>query len=128
MGLRLGDDEVCETVSFDDLKPYSSEYEGYMGNRGNTLDRWYHRGAVVLWPRTRTFAVRAEAFPVWALDTLAALWDRIAVPVKQKGFLTKARGTAHLLDDAQSAGLLLHPFRIETITTGHAQPLAALVE
>ena len=32
-------------------QPYSLEYEGYMGNWGNTLDRWYHRAAVVVWPR-----------------------------------------------------------------------------
>ncbi len=147
VGLRLCDNEVCETVSSDDLKPYSSEYEGYMGNWGNTLDRWYHRGAVVLWPRTRAFAVRAEAFPTVALETLAArvrrrdltgareaaatlapFWDKVAARVEHKGFFTKALRTAHLLDDAQLAGMLLHPFRIEMITTGHAKPLAALVE
>jgi hypothetical protein len=32
-------------------KPESSEYEGYMGNYGNTLDRWYKRTAIVLWPK-----------------------------------------------------------------------------
>ena len=30
-----------------DLKPYDSEYTGYMGNDGNTIDRWYRRAAIV---------------------------------------------------------------------------------
>lgn len=43
-----------------------------MGNYGNTMDRWYRRAAIVLWPRERSFAVRAEASPRWALEALAA--------------------------------------------------------
>ena len=34
-----------------------------MGNYGNTMDRWYRRGAVVLWPTRLDFEVRAEASP-----------------------------------------------------------------
>jgi hypothetical protein len=45
VGLSVGDDEVCATTASGELDPYQSEYEGYMGNWGNTLDRWYHRGA-----------------------------------------------------------------------------------
>ncbi len=41
-----------------------------MGNYGNTLDRWYRRAAVVLWPRQRSFAARAEAGPEAALHEL----------------------------------------------------------
>jgi len=42
---------VCWTKAVDQFKPFKSEYEGYMGNYGNTLDRWYHRAAIVLWKR-----------------------------------------------------------------------------
>ena len=41
-----------------------------MGNYGNTLDRWYRRAAVVVWPRERAFAARAEAGSQWALSQL----------------------------------------------------------
>ena len=44
-----------------------------MGNYGNTLDRWYHRAAVVVWPRALAFANRAEPAPVWALEQLTAM-------------------------------------------------------
>lgn len=40
---------VCWTKAVDKFKPFESNYEGYMGNYGNTLDRWYHRAALVLW-------------------------------------------------------------------------------
>ncbi len=56
-----------------DFTPYSTEYEGYMGNWGNTLDRWYHRAAIVVWPRSQAFANRAETSPSWALDELTAM-------------------------------------------------------
>jgi hypothetical protein len=38
--LPVRDAEVCAATENGDLTPYSTEYEGYMGNWGNTLDRW----------------------------------------------------------------------------------------
>lgn len=35
----MPDHEVCATTPSKALEPYESEYEGYMGNYGNTLDR-----------------------------------------------------------------------------------------
>ncbi|MGH3275504.1 MAG: hypothetical protein ACRDNZ_14430, partial [Streptosporangiaceae bacterium] len=124
-----------------DLEPYSQQYEGYMGNWGNTLDRWYHRAAVVLWPRDQAFANRAEASPAWALDELAAIasagetpaaraaattlapfwggalraptadsWSRIS------GLFGKALRAADAVADADTATMLLRPFRIENLT------------
>ncbi|MGE3758888.1 MAG: 2OG-Fe(II) oxygenase [Pseudobdellovibrionaceae bacterium] len=42
---------VCWTKAADQFKPFKSEYEGYQGNYGNTLDRWYHRAAIILWKK-----------------------------------------------------------------------------
>jgi hypothetical protein len=53
-------DEICASTPSAALTPYAAEYEGYMGNYGNTMDRWYRRAAIVLWPRERSFAVRAS--------------------------------------------------------------------
>lgn len=39
------------TKAHNNLKPFESSYEGYMGNYGNTMDYWYHRAALVLWPK-----------------------------------------------------------------------------
>jgi predicted 2-oxoglutarate/Fe(II)-dependent dioxygenase YbiX len=59
--LDLRDTEVSATTASAELAPYASEYEGYMGNYGNTLDRWYRRAALVVWPRDQAFANRAQA-------------------------------------------------------------------
>jgi hypothetical protein len=59
--------ELCFTRANDDADPFRSEYEPYMGNYGNTLDRWYRRAAVVLWPRERAFSIRGRGDPSWAI-------------------------------------------------------------
>ena len=49
---------VCRTP-FEDWVPTQEEYEGYTGNAGNTLDRWYHRTALVIWPRAKHYEILA---------------------------------------------------------------------
>jgi 2OG-Fe(II) oxygenase superfamily len=145
VSLDVSDDEVCASTPSADLQPYDSEYEGYMGNYGNTLDRWYRRAAVVVWPRDRDFTNRAEASPTWALDelreraragdpagaraaaaTLAPFWDVAARTQDQAGLFGKALQTADVLDDAETAGMLLRPLRIESLRPADAAPLAKL--
>ena len=132
--LSVDDTEVCASTPSGDLEPYESQYEGYMGNWGNTLDRWYHRGAIIVWPRAQAFANRAETSPGWALDeivsiassgntagareaaaTLEPLWSGLGrgntVPV-----LGKALRAADAVSDAQVAGMLLEPFKIQNLT------------
>ena len=135
---------MCASTPTGDLKPYSSEYEGYMGNYGNTLDRWYHRAAVIVWPGDRAFANRAETSPAWALDelaamasagdvsgaqaaaaTLASFWDG-AVRARTAderggvaGLFGKALRAADDVADAETAAMLLHPFRVENLTAAH---------
>jgi hypothetical protein len=58
---------ICWTKAVDEFKPFNSEYEGYMGNYGNTLDRWYHRAAIVLWKKESKYA------NLFAADANAAL-------------------------------------------------------
>lgn len=148
--LAVGESEVCAPTETGDLKPYSSEYEGYMGNWGNTLDRWYHRAAVVVWPRDLAFANHAETSPSWALDelalmavddaaaaraaaaTLAPFWDsalRAQSAVDQDGFaglFGKAVRTAGAMADEETAALLLRPFRVEKLTAAEADQFGAL--
>ena len=144
--LTIDDDEVCATTPSVSLTPSSSEYEGYMGNYGNTADRWYRRAAIVVWPRRLAFAVRAEASPEWALDTLAKqirapdlagaqaaagtlapFWDRSVRATQRPGMLTKALRVARDLDDPGLATTLLAPFPVETLATSHVAPAAGVV-
>lgn len=145
VNLAVGGRELCASTPSGDLDPYSSEYEGYMGNWGNTLDRWYHRGAVVVWPRSRAFVVQAEAAPSRALDelvsrvrqgdvtsaqtaaaSLAPLWGRVAAQAESKSFLAKTLRVARSIDEPQLATMLLRPFRLQTLGADHAKALSAL--
>ena len=72
MGARVDSRELCLTRATRECEPFESEYEGFMGNYGNTLDRWYHRAAVVIWPRARAFELRARTSPLWALQQVDA--------------------------------------------------------
>ena len=47
--------------ALDDGDPSEEDFEDYTGNAGMTLERWYHRAAVVIWPRERHFAVLCGA-------------------------------------------------------------------
>lgn len=81
--------EICFTRPSVEMDPFESEYEGYMGNSGNTMERWYHRAAIVMWPRARGFVIRAKMAPAWAVDVLAAL--------VKTGAVDEARGRAREL-------------------------------
>lgn len=57
----------------DEFRPFDSEYEGYMGNYGNTLDRWYHRAAIALWQKEVEIEGVFVADPSEALTKLTDL-------------------------------------------------------
>jgi hypothetical protein len=122
-----------------------------MGNYGNTLDRWYHRAAVIVWPGDRAFANRAEISPAWALDelvamtsagdasgaqaaaaTLASFWNGVvrARTADERGgvagLIGKALTVADDVADAETAAMLLHPFSVENLTAAHAGPLGKI--
>ena len=140
ISLYVPDEQVCASTPSADLKPYDSEYTGYMGNYGNTMDRWYRRAAVVVWPRQHAFAARAEASPSWALTELRARLDAgdlvnaraaaesVAPFWKTPGpeLLEPALHTAAGLKDPGTSLMLLRPFVVEWVTPAHACGLAAL--
>ncbi|MEV0925535.1 2OG-Fe(II) oxygenase [Streptomyces spongiicola] len=135
--------EVCATTENKDLTPYRSEYEGYMGNYGNTLDRWYRRAAVVLWPRQRSFAARAQAdsegalrelqghLDAGALDqartlarSLAPFWGQYGSGEATAPHFADALRVAVGLGEADTAAMLVAPFRVEALAEEHAPDLA----
>jgi 2OG-Fe(II) oxygenase superfamily len=146
ISLSVSGAEVCSVTPSSDLRPFTFEYEGYMGNYGNTLDRWYRRAAVVVWPTDRGFANRAEASPSWALDhlgaydhdpatartaaaTLEPFWHTSVRNHELPGqLLGKALRAALAVEDADTASMLLRPFTIENLGTAHAPALGALAE
>lgn len=59
--LPLIDEEIVSGQDRSEWKPDRQDFEGYTGNAGMTLERWYHRAAVVLWPAASRFDVLCEA-------------------------------------------------------------------
>jgi len=144
---RVDAAELCYTRPSVDLEPFESEHEGYTGNAGNTVEHWYHRAAVVLWPRERTFVIRAKASPRWGIGEVAkslrAPNPAVAVAMAQRlvPFWANVRGqtekpalfdatlkVAAKLGDPSVAAALLQPFALAALKPKAAQRLGDLLD
>lgn len=147
MSAGVDSEELCFTKPSVEFEPFESEHEGYMGNYGNTVDRWYHRAAVVLWPRDRTFIIRAKASPRWAVgeigkkiesnktteglslvQRLLPFWKNLAGHGDGQGLIEATLIVAAKLNDAKTAGLLLQPFTLTAVTARATTRVADLLE
>lgn len=75
--IPLNEAEVVSETPLGDGKPDKEDFEGYTGNAGMTLERWYHRAAVVLWPAESRFDVLCEAgveAAVGGLEQMVKQW------------------------------------------------------
>lgn len=75
---------VVSSIPIDDWKPTSEDFEGYTGNAGNTLDRWYHRSAIVLWQRERHFNVVASCGPAVSIPLFQSMAAKLAQTPKKR--------------------------------------------
>ena len=53
--------EAMELLFPEDAEPDKREYEGYTGNCSPTLDFWYHRAVLVLWPASSTMDIALQS-------------------------------------------------------------------
>jgi len=74
--IPLDEDEIVSKQPLTDGTPDQEDFEGYTGNAGMTLERWYHRAAVVLWPARSRFDVLCEAGVEAAVAGLAQMVRR----------------------------------------------------
>jgi hypothetical protein len=75
---------IVSSVPIDDWKPTSEEFEGYTGNAGNTLDRWYHRSAIVIWHRDHHFDVVASSGAADKVPLFCSLAARLTSTPKKR--------------------------------------------
>lgn len=75
---------IVASIPLDDWTPTSEEFEGYTGNAGNTLDRWYHRSALVLWHRDHHFDVIASSGETDSIPMFCAMTARLAKAPKKR--------------------------------------------
>ena len=150
VSIGIDDRELCYTKPSIDCEPFESEHEGYTGNAGNTVDHWYHRAAIVLWPREHTFVIRAKASARWAVDEITRtlggsgrepaleqlhrvlpFWPDTVGRCQRQDRLALLVGTLQLaigLGDAGLAATLLAPFRLVDLSPDAAPPVAELLE
>ncbi len=69
---------IVSSTPIDDWKPTSEEFEGYTGNAGNTLDRWYHRSAIVVWPRDHHFEIVASSGAAASIPLFCSMGAKLA--------------------------------------------------
>lgn len=133
-----GESEVCAVTPTVALQPYEADFEGYMGNYGNTEDRWYRRAALLLWPKEKAFTIRAEASMDWALDSILhalethqqQLANRQVETLLSTGFTPLAPVMPMVLkiiagiNQIALAQALLKPFAFEALTANNADALA----
>lgn len=134
MRTAVSSEELCYTKPSVEFDPFQSEHEGWMGNHGNTIDRWYHRAAVIMWPRSNTFMLRARMAPLWGVNqllrlvrkrareealakahTLTPFWFYCARGEARSQFVERTCELASALDDAELASQLLAPFHLGQI-------------
>src|SRR5262249_3562329 len=75
---------IVSSVPIDDWKPTAEEFEGYTGNAGNTLDRWYHRSAIAAWHRDHHFAVVASSGAAASIPLFRAMTNKLAKTPKKR--------------------------------------------
>jgi predicted 2-oxoglutarate/Fe(II)-dependent dioxygenase YbiX len=154
ISVPIDERELCYTKPSIDCEPFESEHEGYTGNAGNTVDHWYHRAAIVLWPRERDFVIRAKASARWAVDEISRtlgsngreqaleqalgqvrrvlpFWPHAVWKCHRQdrsALLTATLQLAISLDSGELAATLLAPFRLVDLSPDAASHLAELLE
>ena len=77
--IDLDEKEIISNQLLADWVISREEFEGYTGNAGMTLERWYHRAAVVVWRQNDHFQVLCGAgtdAAIAGLETMLKKWKR----------------------------------------------------
>ena len=76
--------DIIAEFSLTDVDP-EEEFEGYTGNAGMELTRWYRHGAIVLWPETLNFKILCKAGIGSALAGLEQLVSKWKINPEDEG-------------------------------------------
>ena len=82
--MSVAEDEVVPEESLMEVEP-EEEFEGYTGNAGMTLERWYRHAAIFIWPEKRHFQILCNCgsqSASSALNLLVRQWTKARSPEK----------------------------------------------
>jgi hypothetical protein len=88
--IALDTSAIVSSTPLEDWKPSSEDYEGYTGNAGNTLDRWYHRSAIVVWHEDHHFDVIAHGGAQRSIELFLSMMNKLEKTPKKR--LDQSRG------------------------------------
>lgn len=83
--IPFDEEEIVSKEPLNERDADEQDFEGYTGNAGMTLERWYHRAAVVIWPEEKRFDVLCEAGVETAVGGLAQMVRRWKKVGKKEG-------------------------------------------
>ena len=69
---NVDEEAILRQHRLEDEEAINQDYEGYTGNAGNTLSRWYRHAAVILWPKECHLKILAGNNIQSAIDYLKA--------------------------------------------------------
>ncbi len=131
---------IVAAAPIDEWQPTSETFEGYTGNEGNTLDRWYHRSALVVWHEDHHFDVIASAGVGEGIPMFLAMAAKLAKTPKTRIGIARndcicfarsliAQWPRRQLDyDAASAhSAVYNDFRKQLLTLHDAETVAAFL-
>ncbi|MGL4551158.1 MAG: 2OG-Fe(II) oxygenase, partial [Gemmataceae bacterium] len=71
----IEDEELVDPEQLKKVKP-EEEFEGYTGNAGMTIDRWYRHAAVVIWADAKHYEILCAAGSQGAAAALAGMVEK----------------------------------------------------
>lgn len=82
--MKIDKGSVVSDLPLEEWIPTREKYEGYTGNAGNTLERWYHASVMVLWRRDHHFDVMASRGPAVSIPLFRTMVDSLAKTPKKR--------------------------------------------
>jgi 2OG-Fe(II) oxygenase superfamily len=70
--LYIDNDDILNAEELLEREPTETEYEGYTGNAGCTMEYWYKMGAIILWPKSKKFLMLSKIYPEGTLLDIKA--------------------------------------------------------
>ena len=101
--IPLEENEIVPLDALTETDPSREDFEGYTGNAGMTLERWYHRAAIILWPRSHQFQVWCDA----GTDAAIVGFNQMVTKFKK----TKKRQEVQLIECRNFASQIIETWR-----------------
>jgi hypothetical protein len=123
--LPIDDDELCPADALRDEEPDEVRFHEATGNEGASFERTYRRAALVLWPRSRMFAVLNQAGLSATMPYLEQMAQRWAASGESPE--SPLWRDAHALSGHMIGGWPMHSSYSQSRRSESARMLAVLV-